>query len=67
MADNARTELRERMTRLAARAIARIHENRPELRGKSLEETVTSLKEEERRARFPAASARSITNGPADE
>jgi len=67
MTDNAGTELRERMARLADRAIARIHENRPELRGKSLEETVMILKEEERRTRIPAAIARPITNGPDDE
>jgi len=55
MADDAHIQLRDRMARLAKRAIARVHENRPDLRDKSLEETVRILKEEERQARRPAA------------
>jgi hypothetical protein len=37
------------MSRIAERAIARILENRPDLRGKSPEETVAPLKKKERR------------------
>lgn len=47
MTNDARTTLRERFARIRERAIARIHENRPELRGKTQEETVTILKGEE--------------------
>jgi hypothetical protein len=47
MTDDAYTQLRERMARLSERAIARIHENRPELRGKSAEQTIMLLKMEE--------------------
>jgi hypothetical protein len=47
MIDNARTKLQERFARVGQRALARIHENRPELRGKTLEETVMILKREE--------------------
>lgn len=51
MTDNARTKLQERFAQIGKRAIARIHENRPELRGKTLEETVMILKGEERLTR----------------
>jgi hypothetical protein len=47
MIDNARTKLQERFARVGQRALARIHENRPELRGKTLQETVMILKREE--------------------
>lgn len=47
MPDGARTRLQERFARIRDRAIARIHENRPELRGKTHEETVKILKSEE--------------------
>ena len=67
MTDNGRTELRDRMVRLAERAIARIHANRPEPRGKSLEETVMILKEEERRTRFPVAGVGFAERDPAEE
>ena len=51
MTDDARTQLQERLNRLAKRAIARIHESWPDLRGRSPEETVAILKDEERRTR----------------
>jgi hypothetical protein len=47
MNDNARKQLQERFARVGAKAIARLHEKRPELLGKTLEETVFILKEEE--------------------
>ena len=47
MTDDARTQLHERLAGIGQRALARIHENRPELRGKTLEETVRILKVEE--------------------
>jgi hypothetical protein len=49
MADDARETLQERFARIGAKAIARLHENRPELRGLTAKETVTILKEEEQR------------------
>jgi hypothetical protein len=42
-----RTKLQERFARIRERAIARIHQNRPELRGKTQEETIKILKGEE--------------------
>jgi hypothetical protein len=51
MNDDARKQLQERFARVGAKAIARLHEKRPELQGKTLEETVMILKEEERLTR----------------
>ena len=51
MADDARKQLQERFARVGAKALARLHEKRPDLQGKTLEETVTILKEEERLTR----------------
>jgi hypothetical protein len=48
MTDDARKQLQERLARVGAKAIARLHEKRPELQGKTLEETIFVLKEEER-------------------
>ena len=52
MVDDARKQLQERLARVGARAVARLHEMRPDLLGKSLEDTVTILKEEERRKKL---------------
>jgi hypothetical protein len=59
MADDARQQLQERLARVGAKALARLHELRPELQGKTLEETVAILKEEERRTRFSHRDDRS--------
>lgn len=48
MADDARKQLQELFARVGKKALARLHERRPDLRGKSLEDTVTILKAEER-------------------
>ena len=53
MGDDARIQLQERMAGVAARAIARIHEKRADLRGMTAQETVRTLQEEYRRARHP--------------
>jgi hypothetical protein len=53
MADDARKQLQERFARVGAKALARLHEKRSDLQGKTLEETVTILKEEERLTRPP--------------
>jgi histone H3/H4 len=52
VADDARKQLQERFARVGKKALARLHELRPELLGKTLEETVTILKDEERRKRI---------------
>jgi hypothetical protein len=52
MADDARKQLQERMARLGQKALARLHEKRPDLLGKTLKETVIILKEEERQKRL---------------
>jgi hypothetical protein len=46
MADDARKKLQERFAKIGERALARIHEYRPDLRDKNLEETVKILKAE---------------------
>jgi hypothetical protein len=48
MTDDARKQLQERFARIGEKAMARLHEKRPDLRGKTLKETVIILKEEER-------------------
>ena len=53
MADDARTQLQERFARVGAKALARLHEIHPHLQGKTLEETVTILKAEDRLTRSP--------------
>jgi hypothetical protein len=53
MADDARKKLQERFAKIGERALARIHENRPDLRNKNLEETVMILKAEESLIRSP--------------
>ena len=53
MTDDARKTLQERFARVGAKALARLHEKRPDLQGKSLEQTVAILKDEERLARHP--------------
>jgi hypothetical protein len=53
MTDDARKQLQERFARVGAKALARLHEIRPDLQGKTLEETVMILKEEERLMRPP--------------
>ena len=53
MADDARKQLQERLARIGAKALARLHEKRSDLQGKTLEETVTILKDEERLTRPP--------------
>jgi hypothetical protein len=52
VADDARKQLQERFARVGKKALARLHELHPDLLGKSLEETVTILKDEERRKRI---------------
>jgi hypothetical protein len=52
MADDAYKQLQERMARVGAKALARLHEKRPDLRGKTLKETVIILKEEEHQKRL---------------
>jgi hypothetical protein len=44
VADDARTQLRERFAKVEAKALARLHEIHPDLKGKTLEETVMILK-----------------------
>jgi hypothetical protein len=51
MPDDARKQLQERFARVGAKALARLHEKRTDLQGKTLEETVAILKEEERLTR----------------
>jgi hypothetical protein len=53
MVDGARKQLQERLARIGQKALTRLHEKRPDLQGKSLEETVTLLKAEERVSRSP--------------
>jgi hypothetical protein len=57
MSDDARKQLQERFAQIGAKALARvhsrIHESRPELQGKTLEETIFILKEEERLKQRP--------------
>ena len=53
MADDARKQLQERFARVGAKALARLHEIHPHLQGKTLEETVTILKAEDRLTRSP--------------
>jgi hypothetical protein len=53
MVDNARKQLQERFARIGQKALARLHEKRPDLQGKTLEETVILLKAEERLSRSP--------------
>ena len=48
MADDAIIRLQERFEKTGAKALARLHELHPHLRGKSLKDTVTILKIEER-------------------
>jgi hypothetical protein len=48
MVDDARTRLQERFEKVGAKALARLHELHPHLRGKSLKDTVTILKIDER-------------------
>ena len=55
MTDDARKQWQERLARVGAKAIARLHEKRPELQGKTLEETVFILKEEVRLTRSSRA------------
>jgi hypothetical protein len=59
MSDNTESPLQYRMAHLARQAIARIHENRPELRGKSVEQTIMILKMEERLRRPKVSSGNS--------
>lgn len=47
MTDDANTKLRERFTAIGERALARLHEIDPHLKGKSLEETTAILKAQE--------------------
>jgi len=48
MADDARRKLQERFARVGEKALSRLHEIYPHLQGKTIEETVTILKIEER-------------------
>lgn len=58
MTDDAHIRLRERLAAVGERALVRLHEIHPHLKGKSLEETVAILKAEEAAAR-PAKLSRS--------
>lgn len=58
MTDDAHIKLRERFSAIGERALARLHEIHPHLKGKSLEETVATLKAEEVAAR-PAKLSKS--------
>ena len=49
MADDARTQLRERFAKVGVKALARLHDIHPHLQGKTLEETVAILKGDARR------------------
>ena len=51
MPDDARTALQERFAKIGERALARLHEIHPHLRGKSLAETTSILKAQETSAR----------------
>jgi hypothetical protein len=48
MTDDARRKLQERFAKVGAKALARLHEIHPHLQGKTIEQTVTILKIEER-------------------
>jgi hypothetical protein len=48
MVDDARKRIQERFEKVGAKALARLHELHPHLRGKSLKDTVTILKIDER-------------------
>jgi hypothetical protein len=63
MADDTESPLQDRMAHLARQAIARIHENRPELRGKSVEQTMMILKTEERLRRPKVSSGDKVSSG----
>ena len=47
MADDAHKQLQERLARVAEKATATLHEIGPDLRGKTVKETVIILKEKE--------------------
>lgn len=47
MSDDARTALQERLAKIGERALSRLHEIHPHLRGKSLQETTSILKAQE--------------------
>lgn len=51
MTNDAHKQLQERFVRLGKKAMSRLHENRPDLQGKTLNETVIILKIEERQLR----------------
>jgi hypothetical protein len=53
MPDDARKKLQELFARVGAKALARLHEIHPDLRGRNLKETVAILQEEERKKRRP--------------
>jgi hypothetical protein len=57
------------MARLAQRAIARIQENRPELRGKSPEQTMMILQMEERlrRPKVSSGDSEDVSSGDSDD
>lgn len=52
MADDARVKLQQRFAKIGAKALARLHALHPHLEGKSLNETVLLLKEEERHRKW---------------
>jgi len=54
MVDDARTQLKQRFAKVAAKSLARLHEIHPRLQGKTLEETVAILKAEELRRMWRA-------------
>lgn len=65
MSDDARTSLQERFAKIGERALARLHEIHPHLRGKSLEETTSILKAEEssvRPSRLTKSQAEAISS-----
>ena len=62
MVDDARTRLRERMAKVEQRALAWVHDRRPDLREKNLVEVIAALREEERHARLQALAKRRETS-----
>jgi hypothetical protein len=50
MADDVR-KLSDHLTKMSEKVLAWIHERRPDLQGKSLEETIATLREEDRLTR----------------
>jgi hypothetical protein len=52
MTDDARTQLQKRFAKVGAKALVRLQQLNPHLQGKTLEETVLILKEDERRRKW---------------